>query len=231
MYKQILDTLFFIEHCGVIHYMWLAYLFILQVSLADIYSFPKLRLWLFRYRRWQVQWDWFSHKYNVNIGRVVSDNVVLRRKMFILMNKLQNVRNENLRKRHFFLNWEQVIWIINSNVQYRWKCNVAWRWLLRNKALKSGEIKTLLLFQNLLAASRLLINPSLDAAAHCSFQSMPSSTLIPTSLSSSPTVHLRSSHDPLLRLRPMFVNFFRGVSVPNFNKIACGVLLVAVQQL
>ena len=88
------------------------------------------------------------------MGWMVSDYPVRRRKMFIRMKKLQEIRNDDLRTRHLLVKCRRVIWIINSSVeQYTWRCKSPWRWL---EDIKHSSLtrQRLLLLQNLLTRSK-----------------------------------------------------------------------------
>ena len=151
---------------------------------------------------------------------MVPDNPVRRRKMFIRMKKLQEIRNDNLRTRHLLLKCRRVIWIINSSVeQYTWRCKSPWRWL---KDIKHWSLtrQRLLLFQNLLTRSKYH-HKSLSSFC-CSLPVWNQSLL-----TFSP---LANCHGPVLILRLRFLSFFNGALLPNWRKMFEFEVLILVVQ-
>jgi len=76
--------------------------------------------------------------------------------------------------------------------------------------------------------------PYLVDAVHCSFESMSSNTLMPTSMGQSPPSQTLYRHDPLLRLRLRlrlrFLTFVKSAPNPKFSKIVDREILTKVVQ-
>lgn len=75
--------------------------------------------------------------------------------------------------------------------QYRWRCTSHWRWL---EEIKHGSLARQQLFFTLTISSQqafTLFISRLIVAAHCSFQSMSSNTLMPDALNLRPSVNLK----------------------------------------
>lgn len=77
--------------------------------------------------------------------------------------------------------------------------------------------RPLLLLQNLLTASRRPVFPCLAIFARCSIESMSSHTMMPVSVSQSPSDSFRTIM--VLILRVMFHSLFEDALLPNFSKI------------
>ena len=74
--------------------------------------------------------------------------------------------NDNLRRRHFLLNFRLVILIINSTVQWRRRRYTSpWTWLEEIKHRSQARQRSLLLHQNLITASKYP-NNSLSSCCH-----------------------------------------------------------------
>ena len=140
--------------------------------------------------------------------------------------------NDDLRRRHFLLNCEQVICIAISIVQqYRWRCTSPWRYLEEIKHRSLATQSPVLSVQNLLISSTQPHNP-LSSCCYSHLVPLIVHKQLDASFNQSkPFSQLQTRHGPLFRSKLRLLSLFKGAVLLNFDQIVeRGLLFVEFQQ-